>query len=115
MKTSALLAAFCCVAATSGSAQSIAMDPSHLASMDTDGDGAVSSDEFFAFATFAFNKMDTNNDTTLSADEIDGYLVSDSFAQLDADGNGAVTVDEFAQQMSNDFNAADQDGDGMLN
>jgi Ca2+-binding EF-hand superfamily protein len=115
MTKSTLLAALLCVSSSALFAQSVALNQSHLSALDGNVDGAISSDEFFAFATFAFNKMDKNNDALLSADEVDEHLVAESFAQLDKDGDGGVSPDEFALQMDADFKEADKDGDGILN
>ncbi len=96
-------------------AQQNPLDESHLNALDKNGDGAISKEEFNTFADFAFQKMDTNNDSVIAPDELDDHLVGDAFDILDDDGNGSVSEDEFMLQMNEDFADADKDGDGVLN
>ena len=41
-----------------------------MKTMDTDGDGSVSKEEFMIYAEEKFNRKDTNGDGMLSADEM---------------------------------------------
>ncbi len=115
MKQIIIFAAGLCLCSSLSMAQSVILNSGHLDALDTDDDGAVSKDEFFQFATFAFNEMDRDNSATLSADEVDDHLAAERFQELDTNGDGSVSTDEFAQQMDADFREADKDGDGLLN
>ncbi len=95
-------------------AQSNNIDDIDLRALDTDGDGAVSSAEFAAFAEFAFDAIDKNSDGSLSPDEVDDHVVGDAFRLLDDDGSGSVSAAEFSSQLEDDFREADEDGDGKL-
>ena len=96
-------------------AQQGGLNESHLNAIDQDGDGAISKQEFDTFTAFAFEKMDTNEDSVISPDELDDHMVGDAFSILDDDGNGTISEDEFTVQMEEDFATADKDGDGILN
>ncbi|SES35983.1 EF hand [Tranquillimonas rosea] len=115
MGKSILALAITMAAAVPAAAQTGTLDGSNLAALDTNGDGAVSQEEFAVFVNAAFQQMDTNGDGSLTEAELDPHLTTDSIATLDTDGNGVVSPQEFSTRMSQDFAAADQDGDGMLN
>ena len=90
------------------------MTQGHLQALDTDGDNAVSREEFDTFAARSFQRLDSDSDSALSASELDGSALQGSMSELDANGDGVVSRQEFGRQMSADFAAADQDGDGMI-
>jgi Ca2+-binding EF-hand superfamily protein len=82
--------------------------------IDTNDNGAVNRREYQAFMTKAFEKLDANNDGSLSQTETADILNADQFAAADADGNGRVSRDEFMDRVMKDFAAADKSGDGRL-
>lgn len=87
----------------------------HVASIDTNGDGAVDAAEFDAFVAAAFPAMDADGDGFVSEAESTTFMSPEQFAGADANGDGGLSRDEFAAQAQADFAAADQDGDGVLN
>jgi hypothetical protein len=109
MKTIAIVAAAAVCAAFQVQAQ--ALHDGHLSAIDTNGDGAVSREEYDTYGSRAFQRLDMNGDRSLSAAELEGRV---SVEGLDADGDGVVTREEFGRQMTSDFAAADKDGNGMI-
>ncbi len=87
---------------------------SHLERVDSDGDGAVTRDEFDTFAARAFQMLDTNSDSSLSQAELEGNLDAGAFSDLDEDGDGMVARQEFGRRMTANFNSADRDGNGII-
>jgi Ca2+-binding EF-hand superfamily protein len=102
-----------------------------LASLDTNGDGSVSSDELSTAMSSAgsttdsskvFSALDTNKDGTISSDELAAAMapppppppVQDSsstssdalFSALDSDGNGSISASELSSAMSNDSSSS---------
>ncbi|MFK7828290.1 MAG: EF-hand domain-containing protein [Congregibacter sp.] len=100
-----------------------------ILSLDSDGDGQVSIDEFRLAERGGkrafFRRADADGDGVVSRDDV--LLATDNvsderreqvreralqrFDQMDSDGNGVVTSDEVKQQM---FAVMDSNGDGFL-
>jgi Ca2+-binding EF-hand superfamily protein len=90
-----------------------------ISALDTDGDGAISSDELSTGLTSAgstadsnqiFSALDKNKDGTVSQDELTASLTpppppppqmnsDELFSQLDADGDGSVTATELSSAL----------------
>lgn len=106
-----------------------------ISALDTDGDGAISSDELSSGLTSAgstadsneiFSALDKNKDGTVSQDELTASLTpppppphinsDELFSQLDADGDGSVTATELssAVQTSNGTSSTSTDTSAAL-
>lgn len=110
---------------------------------DTNGDGAISRDEFLAKAAEHFAKADANKDGKVTGDEVmammaahhggrmrhgdhrggpggaammEGHEGPDGgmFARLDADGNGKVSLAEFNAPHDKHFAMVDANKDGEI-
>lgn len=79
---------------------------------DTNGDGAISRAEATAQANARFDRMDTNKDGTLTADERKGPG-SRMMARAAGD-DGAMTRAEFVAQADKRFARIDTNNDGQL-
>lgn len=86
----------------------------HMKQLDADKNGTVNRQEYQAFMTQAFDKLDANNDGSLSKAEAGQVLKPDQFATTDANGDGRIGQNEFMDQVMKDFAAADKGGDGHL-
>ncbi|MDU8358710.1 XopAW family type III secretion system calcium-binding effector [Pseudomonas syringae group sp. J309-1] len=95
-----------------------------LSALDTDGDGAINSDELTAGLSSAgstadsaqvFDALDTNKDGTVSLDELTASLQPQQppappassleaseqlFSSLDADGDGSISADELTSALT---------------
>ena len=97
-----------------------------LKSMDTNGDGQVSKDEYLAYqarkAEARFARLDANHDGLLSADELDKrgshrhhhYGSKGLFHKLDSNGDGVITLDESRAAWSKWFTRLDANGDKVV-
>lgn len=105
-----------------------------IKALDTDGDGAISSDELSSGLTSAgstadsskiFSALDKNKDGVVSQDELTASLTpppppptqvssDELFSQLDADGDGNVTATELssALQASDSTSSSSSDSSG---
>jgi Ca2+-binding EF-hand superfamily protein len=112
----ALMAAL--FAASSGAAWAQAGGPERLRRMDFDGDGAVTRAEASAARTAIFNRLDSNGDSTLSAEERAAAASRRGAAQLmsssDADGDGRLTRAEFMAAPYRVFDRLDANEDGVI-
>jgi len=86
-----------------------------ISALDTDGDGAISSDELSNGLTSAgsnqiFSALDKNKDGTVSQDELTASLTppppppqqtssDELFSQLDADGDGSISETELSSAL----------------
>jgi Ca2+-binding EF-hand superfamily protein len=98
-----------------------------ISALDTDGDGAISSDELSTGLTSAgssadsnqiFSALDKNKDGTVSQDELTASLTpppppppqqasSDAlFSQLDADGDGSISATELSSALQTSDNTS---------
>mgnify|MGYP001321877762 CR=1 FL=1 len=83
-----------------------------LGKYDTNGDGALSLEEFRGAQADRFAAADADGDGRLTAAELRARGGS-RLAAIDADGDGAVSKSEFLAQSAG-FDRADRDGDGVL-
>ena len=95
---------------------------------DTNGDGAVSFQEFQNMLSklpsgFDFGSLDANGDGEISLSEFmngtSGMPAAFDFNALDTNGDGILSVEECSKMFADfplrfDFSAADIDGDGRL-
>jgi Ca2+-binding EF-hand superfamily protein len=100
---------------TAAFAQSSGISEENLLTLDKDGSGSVSLEEFEAFTEFAFGAMDIDKNGALSKAEVDAHAPDGAFARADSDGNGSISAAEFKTRMDANFKSADLDGDGQLN
>ena len=108
----------CAGAIALGGAAAAAQDlnTGHLASIDTNGDGAVDQAEYDAFIADSFAKLDVNGDGYLTAAEGEAVgMTPEQFAAANANGDDGLSKDEYTAAAAADFAAADRDGDGILN
>jgi hypothetical protein len=96
------------------------------ASLDTDGDGTISTAEQDAHVKAKFGKLDTDGDGKLTAAEIDAYPAAksatateksrahDKIMKMDTDGDGVLTSAEYAAGSRTKFSAMDANKDGKL-
>ena len=68
------------------------------ASLDADGDSALTQDEILAHNRVRFNRLDSNADGAISADEFSARLVA-MFARMDSNNDGVLAGDELPQRM----------------
>ncbi|MEM1074900.1 MAG: EF-hand domain-containing protein [Pseudomonadota bacterium] len=115
MKKHLTLAAAALVFASTAGAQESGLTDIDLAALDKDGDLAVSSEEFGNFAEYAFKQMDTNQNGSLTPNEVAAHAPAGAFQRTDSDGNGVVSKSEYDTRMKSIFDEADKDGDGQLN
>jgi Ca2+-binding EF-hand superfamily protein len=97
-----------------------------ISALDTDGDGAISSDELSTGLTSAgssadsnqiFSALDKNKDGTVSQDELSASLTppppppqqassDELFSQLDADGDGSISATELSSALQTSDNTS---------
>lgn len=117
------------VIASLGSAGAAAHPGGDLLSLDSDGDGRISFDEFRLpereDRRSMFARADTDGDGVVSRDDMQAAIDNANeerkeqlrehalqrFDEMDSDGNGVVTSDEVRQQM---FARIDGNGDGFV-
>lgn len=68
------------------------------ASLDADGDGALTQDEILAHNRVRFDRLDSNADGAISADEFSARLVA-MFTRMDSNNDGVLADDELPQRM----------------
>lgn len=115
MKNYLVTSLFCIVFAAAASAQDAGINEGDLIALDSDGDAAISMQEFEAFSSFAFDAIDTDGDGVISKGEALQHVDEERFNLTDANSDGTVSKAEFMARMKSNFEAADKDGDGQLN
>jgi Ca2+-binding EF-hand superfamily protein len=85
-----------------------------IMAMDKDGDGKVSREEFMG-APAMFDRLDVNNDGSLSKDEAAEApkIMADLLRAMDKDGDGKISREEFRGQPER-FTQLDADKDGFI-
>jgi Ca2+-binding EF-hand superfamily protein len=96
-------------------ALALAKKSSPVARFDTDHDGTVSLDEAKKAAETVFDKLDRDQDGTLTRRELRGRLTARQFTAADTDNDGTISKDEYQAVVEKRFKAADADNDGTLN
>jgi len=70
----------------------------NAATIDSNGDGALSQDEVLAHNKLQFDRLDQNGDGMISADEFSARLVA-MFARMDANSDGLLQGEELPRRM----------------
>ena len=68
------------------------------ASLDADGDGALTQDEVLAHNRIRFDRLDSDGDGSISPDEFSARLVT-MFTRMDSNGDGMLAGDELPHRM----------------
>ena len=68
------------------------------ATLDANGDGALTKDELLAHNRARFDRLDADNDGMISPDEF-GRRLDAMFTRMDADNNGLLSGDELPRRM----------------
>jgi len=68
------------------------------ATIDSNGDGALSRDEVLAHNRLRFDRLDSDGDGMISADEFSARLVS-MFSRMDANADGLLQGEELPRRM----------------
>lgn len=94
-----------------------------LRTLDTDGDGRVSLDEFLAAETAHFKSIDTQNKGVIDANDIaasprtlerDQRIAQSKIKRMDTQGSGMVDENEYLADAAARFAKLDANGDGVL-
>lgn len=80
----------------------------HFASIDTDGNGEISKEEFEAHIAVEFTEKDKNADGQITADECG------KFDMLNKDGDDFISDEEFANGHNMMFEKMDKDASGTI-
>jgi Ca2+-binding EF-hand superfamily protein len=81
---------------------------------DTDNDRTLSLDEVKAAASAHFDKLNKDGDSTLETKEVQGVIGAKAFKAADADNDGSLSKDEYLALVQKLFQRADADHDGTL-
>jgi len=70
----------------------------NAATIDSNGDGALSQEEVLAHSRLRFDRLDTNSDGMISADEFSARLVT-MFTRMDTNSDGLLQGEELPRRM----------------
>lgn len=122
IRTTLLVTAASCAAAP---APAQSQDPirqlqASFESVDGDGDGVITRDEYRSVQLARWTQIDRNGDGHLTEEDFPRFaaerartLLAEN-AHLDADGNGRISQTEFVDGQPPVFRRADRNGDGVL-
>lgn len=85
-----------------------------FAEADTNGDGQLDHEEFYARMVDTFFAADTNKDGFLSPEEYAKLPFSQSFNDADTNHDGRISLPEFVRNRFRQFEGADSNHDGQL-
>jgi hypothetical protein len=85
-----------------------------LSALDPDKDGTLDLSEANKAASALFDKLEKDNDSTLTIKELQGRLSKKDFAAGDPDKDKTLTKDEYLAIVAARFKAADPDGEGTV-
>ncbi len=86
-------------------------------SLDKDGDGKVSKQEFLDAASTTFDMLDKNKDIVLKRNEIKqmgGIDVQKFMWEIDGNNDGKILKKEFEQAAAKRFSTLDKNNDGCI-
>lgn len=107
-----LIAAAIGTTAIGGVAIAAAFAPHGMMRADTNADGKVSRNEFFAMANARFKTLDANSDGKVAITEMIGP--PQRMARIDTNGDGSISRDEFAAMTNAHFKRVDSNGDAQI-
>jgi len=80
----------------------------NAATIDANGDGALSRDEVLAHSRQRFDRLDKNGDGTITADEFSARLAA-MFTRMDANEDGLLQGDELPRRIGRHGHGHDHD------
>lgn len=94
--------------------------------LDTDGNKAISRDEFVKYSADRFGKADADGNGSISAAEFNAFMDQERerrrlmmqermFKQMDANGDGEISREEMEAHAAKKFDRMDRNSDGQLN
>lgn len=121
LKTTALISAIALglglTAAQAGPRGDMGAQRPDFATLDADGNGAITPNEMAAHQQARFASMDTNGDGAISAEELSSAMMqrraARMIARMDANGDGMLQADEMGGKRD-PFATMDTDGDGTI-
>ena len=84
----------------------------NAATIDSNGDGALSRDEVLAHNRLRFDRIDSDGDGMISADEFSARLIA-MFTRMDRNADGLIQGDELPRQMSRHGHSQRQNPGGV--
>lgn len=94
--------------------------------LDTDGNKAISRDEFVTHSADKFKKADTDGNGSISTAEFNAFMDEERkrrrqmmqdrmFKKMDANGDGQISREEMEAHAAKKFDRMDRNSDGQLN